>query len=199
MTPKQALEAALAESFEDADGEVVTLELGPGLSVEQLQDFERRLPGPLPGDISELLELTRGFEFEPVDEVDFLGELAWGHEAAFPHALPIAPDGFGNFWIVDIDERTGEWGPVYFASHDPPVFVVQSATLADFLTEVLNLGRPGTDSLLNQVHDEDSMRIWDENPGLVSVEQAKAGDDPVLVEFASQLDDTSLRVGQRAT
>ena len=80
-----------------------------------------------PGAVGELLEFCSGLEFMVsrwsgllIAEIDFTGRsfLAAFELDLMPGALPIAGDGCGNFWVVDM---AGTWGPIYFCYHDAPV------------------------------------------------------------------------------
>src|SRR5689334_8432785 len=62
------------------------------------------------------------------------------------------PDGFGNFWVVDVDPETGVWGAVFFACHDPSVIVVQAPDLATFLQQLLD---PKAAGALDLVQDRE--------------------------------------------
>lgn len=162
------------------------IELQPGLSAEELLALEQRLGLPLPPDMRELLAFARGFACERAGEVDFTGSLPFAFESAFPCGVPVAADGMGNFWVVDANPATGAWGPVFFASHDPPVMALQARDLAAFLAQVL---APGQSSALDQVREKAVFRIWREKPGLLTKDQALQSEDPELAAFAAQLDE----------
>ena len=52
-----------------------------------------------------------------MDVVDFTGsQCSFQHDEIFPHGLPIAADGYGNFWVIDLLPSSADWGPIYFAS-----------------------------------------------------------------------------------
>jgi cell wall assembly regulator SMI1 len=121
MTPLEIIRRAQAGTLIDEDGEVVTLELFPGLSNTELQEFANHLPCRIPPEIAELLGACRGF-YGMVEQVEFTGrDLMFEFEQAFPYGLPIAADGYGNFWVLDLHPDTTKWGPIYFACHDAPV------------------------------------------------------------------------------
>ena len=54
-----------------------------------------------------------------------------------PAGLPIAADGSGNFWVLDLTPDTVEVAPVFFHCHDAPVLLYQAPDLATFLDEVV--------------------------------------------------------------
>src|SRR5215203_452540 len=148
MTPLEIIRRAQAGTLIDEDGEVVTLELFPGLSDTELQDFANRLPCRIPPEIAELLGACRGF-YGTVEQVEFTGrDLMFEFEQVFPDGLPIAADGYGNFWVVDLLPGTTRWGPIYFACHDAPVILYQADSLERFLEELFRMFEPPHQSLL---------------------------------------------------
>jgi hypothetical protein len=121
--------------------------------------------------------------------IDFTGESeGFEYEAAFPRCIPIAHDGFGNFWVLDGSPEGAAVAPVFFACHDAPVILYQSPSLADFLAEVVNMYRPSHQSLVNDVSQDRLFHVWRKNPGTMTVAEAAQGDQ-VLRAFASTLDE----------
>src|SRR5262249_894673 len=118
------------------DGEHLELQLLPPLSQAEIGAFETRLPCPLPREVRDLLSYCRGFNGVYVDIVEFRGEGCLFEFDCFPHGLPFAADGFGNFWVVDLFPESREWGPIYYACHDAPIILYQSPSLEHFLTEL---------------------------------------------------------------
>src|SRR4051794_18131566 len=97
MTPLEIIRQAQADTLVDEDGHVVVLELLPGLSDTQLQDFADRVPCRVPVEIAELLGACSGF-YGTLEQVDFTGrDLMYGFEELFPYGLPVAADDSGNF------------------------------------------------------------------------------------------------------
>jgi hypothetical protein len=188
LKPKQILEASLNAPFVDSDGDPSPLELAPGLSEEELREFEGTLPRSLPEEIRELLRFARGFRVGAHDDVDFTGGYAFAYEDAFACCVPIAPDGFGNFWVIDVNVDTGAWGPVFYACHDPPVMAVQAPTLSAFLEQWLESARTDDQpSAIDEVHEEHAHRIWRDHPALIEVSDALASSDEALRQFAQGL------------
>jgi hypothetical protein len=190
MTPKDVIESGLKESFKDAKGNAYQLHLKPGLAQSQLSEIEERLDVPLPNEVRELLTFTSGFNFQPFGEVDFSAKEMFGFEEIIPLGLAIAADGSGNFWVVDIKKGTGEWGPVLFMSHDPPVAVIQAPDLAHFIEQVFELGRPECKSQLDSVSKAATSRIWRDDPYLLDLGVSRTVSDPALAEFSKQLPET---------
>ena len=197
MTPKELLERARAETFQDGAGRTGTLELAPGLAEEELATFQGRLPGPLPADVRALLLFARGFAVLE-ETVDFTGEIESEFAPAFPCGVPVYTDGFGSFWIVHVGPDTGEWAPVLFSPYDPPVVVVQSETLVDFLQEVFNLLRPGRVSALDRVYQA-AFDVWSCAGGLRRVAEVRDSPDPVVRAFAAGLKDEDYVADLRGT
>lgn len=190
MTAKEALENARQESFKDAKGNTHQLRLRPGFSQAQIEALEARLAVPLPKEARELLAFTSGFNFEPFGEVTLSAKEMFGLDEILPLGLTIATDGAGNDWVIDIKRDTGEWGPVLFMSHDPPVAVIQAPNLASFIEQVFDLGRPGRKSQLGSVTKTAAHRIWRDDPYLLDLGASRASSDSALAEFAKQLPET---------
>lgn len=177
-----------AEFRYEPEGEPERLELLPAMPEPEIERLAARIPCALPESIRELLEHTRGFASGPLESLEFGGLGTFEFPEVFPHAVDLAHDGFGNYWVVDLTSGSREWGPIYFACHDPPVIVFQSPNLAHFLEEVLKLGDPaGPRSELDVVHEEHAIRVWNENPGMLGIEDCLASGDPVLGRFAGTL------------
>ncbi len=168
--------------------------LMPGLSEVEIAEFQKRLSGPLPADIAELLRYSAGFDFQlnlrrtPVGFVRFAG----GDEVGFPgDALPcpisLLGDGYGNYWVVDLDAVSGKWGMVFFICHDPSVIAVQAPDVATFLLQILDPPKSNPANALAYVRKEAVTRIWKNDPWLVSVHEARASKDPTVSNFATQL------------
>jgi hypothetical protein len=190
MTPLEIIRQAQADALVDEDGRAVTLELLPGLSRSELEDFARQVPCRVPPEIAELLGACRGF-YGTVEQVDFTGrDLSFEFEAVFPYGLPIAADGYGNFWVVDLGPDTVRWGPIYFACHDAPVILYQASSLEEFLSELFRMFKPPHRSLIDDVHEDRLARVWQTNPGVLSYEQCLQSDDQILSAFARELDDS---------
>lgn len=178
-------------SFVDSDGDEIVFEPMPGLSAEEIDHFARSLPCPLPEDVRHLLAYTRGFEGVVADVVDFTGEsMLFGLEDVFLYALPIASDGFGNYWVIDLNAQSQEFGPVYFACHDAPVILHQSKTLVEFLVELFRHCTPPYESLVDDVHEDRLHNVWRKNPDVLSHAEAVQHSDQIVSEFAQSLDES---------
>ncbi len=188
-TPAEVIRDATTRSLSDRDGKPITLKLRPGMSDGEIESFAAHLPCPLPPDIRELLALCTGFEDDPIDLVDFTGrDCRFEFSDALPHGHPIAADGFGNFWVVDLLPDSTHWGPIYFACHDAPVMLYQGPTLEHFLVELFKLALPPHKSLVDDVHEDRLFHVWRKNPGVVSQQECLQSEDADIRQFARQLD-----------
>ncbi len=197
MQALDILKQARGMRLEDQDGRVEELRLLPGLTEQELRDLEASLPCPLPEEAREVLAYSRGLE-GVLESVDFAGlPGGFGMEEIFPHAIPIAHDGFGNYWIVDLISTSTSWSPIFFACHDAPVIVFQTDSFAHFLSEVVRFGNPPWKSEIDDVHEQYQSRIWRDNPGTMTYEQCLSSDDADLAAFARSLDETYLFIDLR--
>ncbi len=191
MTPIAQLESMMKEQYVTEDGDKYKVELLPGLSNDEINKLATQLPsGQIPDDIRELLKFASGFEFPGLDEVTFDGIDQFGMENIFPHSIQLAGDGFGNFWILDIDTK-GHWGNVFFVCHDPAVIVKHSENLTEFIKHVGEFGKSGAGSNLDIIHEKSVIDIWEENTGgFIDKTEAMHSTDTVLKNFAQQLPDS---------
>lgn len=190
LRPLDIVRAAEGSELSHEPGGTPTerLELLPPMEATGIETLEARIPCALPDPIRTLLQYTRGFATGPLESLEFAGLGAFEFPPVFPCPIDLAHDGFGNYWIVDLTSASTEWGPIYFACHDPPVVAYQSPDLAHFLIEALKLGAPdGPRSELDRVHEDAATRIWSVNPGMQSLEECLESGDPLLEAFARQL------------
>jgi len=191
VTPLEIIRRAQGSRVVDEDGRSVTLELLPPLSAEEFAHLEAMIPCRLPAEVRELLSFSRGFANGPWEGADFSGlthEESFGMEEVFPCSVPIAADGCGNFWVVDVTSRSAGWGPIFYACHDPPVIVFQTDDLSGFMEEFLQSGNTPQPGGLHEVHEKHAFRIWSENPGVLNHEGAIQSSDRELKSFAETLD-----------
>lgn len=173
------------------EGAMQTVKLMPGLSEAELAQFQKTLPRPMPESVREALLYAAGFDAKPIGslrgkalQLRLAGHDSFEFDQAFPKAIDLLPDGSGNFWVIDIDRETGDWGPVFYARHDPAVIVVQAPDLPTFLSQLL---RPAGSGTLESVVGEAVTRIWNDDPLLMSEADARASTDTTLSSFAKTL------------
>jgi hypothetical protein len=198
MTALEQLKSMLDQRYVSEDDDEYRVELKPGLTAQQLELLRASLPGGcLPPEIHELLAFASGFEFYGIDEVTFDGIGLFGLENIFPCSIQLAGDGFGNFWILDIDEQ-GNWGPVFYACHDPEAIIKHSNNLAEFLRHIDEYGKFGSDSHLDVIHEKTVMQVWEDKAGgFIDKQTAQISTDISLSEFARQLPDNFVIVDLR--
>ena len=189
MSPADVIRNAQSMDLIDENGEEIPLSLLPALTDSEIDDFAQSLPCTLPGDVRDLLRFCRGFEGVVADVVDFTGrDFLFGNETIFPHGLPIASDGYGNFWVIDLSPGSKAFAPIYFACQDAPVILYQSDSLSDFLTELFKACVPPHKNLIDDVHEDRLYDVWSANPGVIGYADCVASPDSVLNSFASDLD-----------
>jgi hypothetical protein len=185
---REIIEFAVEQNLIDEDQKPVRVRLLPGLSKVDLDDLAHSLPVPPSGDVRELLEFCSGIE-GTLEQIDFSGRtLREGFGADFvPYGLPIAHDGCGNFWVVDLQPGDTEWGPIYFCCHDAPVMLLQAATVNSFVNEVFKMYVPPHRSLIDDVHEDRLFDVWRKNPGVIGYANAIASEDHDIQTFAASL------------
>ncbi len=162
-----------------ASGRAITID-SPATRAE-IDDLESRC-GALPPDVRELLEYAAGFAVDGM-EVSFRAPQPFEFEGMFACSVPIATDGYGNFWVVDASSR-GAWGAVFFVVHDPPVAIIQARDVASFIDQVFDArATPAMPS------DSAIQLIWERNPYVISRAQALASQDSTVRAFAQRLDE----------
>lgn len=167
MTAKEQLKSMLQNRYESEDGDLYSVELMSGMINAEIENFKQVLPNKfLPKEIEELLRFSQGFQFGGFDDVRFNALGHFGFEEAFPVSIPLAGDGFGNFWIQDIDSK-GNWNSIYYVCHDPAVIVKHSENLAEFVGHLDEFGLKGTESNLDIIHDKITTQLCTEEEGIM--------------------------------
>ena len=183
----------------DEDGQQENLELLPPATDEEIDRLGAMLPAPLPREIREALRVSKGLANGPLESLDLVGLEPFGLEDVFPYAHSIGHDGFGNYWVVDLNAESDAWSPVFFACHDPPVIAFQCETVEAFVRDVIAMWQPGRPrSSVDEVHEDVTDRIWATNPGVMPQDEALSSADPVLRDFAAGLDPRALLVDLRS-
>jgi hypothetical protein len=187
MTAIDHIITAQQANLIDEDGEPVTLELSPALGTDQIDALQARMGQVLPEELRTLLGFCSGIE-GCLDGIDFTGaSMEFEDRDVFPGGLPIAADGYGNFWVLDITPQTTAAAPVFFACHDAPVILYQSPDLASFLAEVFRMNTPPHKSLVDDVHEDRLFNVWRRNPGVIDHSTASGSHDQLLRSFAATL------------
>jgi hypothetical protein len=187
ITPLEKLKSIQTEQYVSEDGDEYKVELKQGLTDQQINELAQELPtATIPTEIRELLKYSSGFEFYGLDDITFDGVGLFGFEEFFPYSVQLAGDGFGNFWILDIDIN-GNWGCVFYVCHDPAVIVKHSDNLTQFIEHVDNYGRNGNNSNLDIIHEKVVFDIWSKDNGVIELENARQSNDITLKNFAISL------------
>jgi hypothetical protein len=171
----------------DTDGDATHIELLPPATAQQIRELEAKLPGPLPDEIRAALAVTAGFANGPLESFALLDLEGFGLDDAFPHPYSIAHDGVGNYWILDVLPGATDWGPVFFACHDPAVIAYQSVSIEQFVKDVVAMAPDDTRSPINHVHDTVVHTLWRDHSAIIAQPTAAASPDPMLREFAECL------------
>jgi len=171
----------------DTDGEETTLELLPPATHAEVAALEASLPAPLPDEIRAALAVTTGLANGPLESFSLLDLEGFGLDEVFPHAYSIAHDGFGNYWVLDLLPDSTDWGPVFFACHDPAVIAFQAPSVESFLRDLVAAPPDAPGSPINRVHDTVVHHLWKDHSGLITQPVAASSSDPAIREFASSL------------
>lgn len=146
--------------FTDEDGENYSLEFEEGLSDNEIEDLAKLFPNnKIDEELVEILRITRGWEGYGLEQVDFSSIRQFGFVELSPNSISLGHDGFGNFWILDI-LNDGTLGQVYYACHDPAVFVKYSENLNDFLKSLVEFYESPSENYLNEIHENVVYGIW---------------------------------------
>jgi len=181
------LKAIAGQRLVDTDGDVTHLELLPPATEQQVRELEAKLPGPLPDEIRAALAVTTGFANGPLESFALLDLEGFGLDEAFPHPYSIAHDGFGNYWILDVLPGATDWGPVFFACHDPAVIAYQAPSIEQFVKDVVSMAPDDARSPVNHVRETVVHTLWRDQSALIARPAAAASPDPTLRDFAERL------------
>jgi hypothetical protein len=151
------------------------LQAGPPLAAAEVARLQAAYPVPLPADLLRLSALTSGVD--GLLDLDLTGA-RHDVEASelMPAGHPVAADGAGNFWLLDLTPDTVETAPVFYLGHDPAVLVYVAPDLGTFLEQAVD----------GRLPDDAAGHVWSSRPGAMSHEQAMTG-DVALREFAGSL------------
>lgn len=185
MTVKEQLQSLRSKSYIAENGESYQIELLPPYTDEEIEKLKNQLPNNnLPEEILQLLLYARGFKFGPLEKITFDTVNTFGFEDFFTNTIQLAGDGFGNFWILDLDEN-GKWGHVFYVCHDPAVVIKHSENLKEFILHIDEFGEKGKQSHLDQVHEKSVFDIWERNYGLIPREAMLQSHDEDIIRFAT--------------
>lgn len=163
MTNLDIIQKLRESTFTDDDGENYQLEFKDGLSDSEIDKLKQRFPNTtIDSELIQILTETKGWDGYGLDMVYFDSIDEFGFLELSANSITLGHDGFGNFWILDLD-KNGNMGKVFFACHDPAVFVVHSQTLNEYLNHLLEFYQSPDNCHLNEIREKTVMDIWGEN------------------------------------
>jgi hypothetical protein len=184
----ELLGSLAGREWTDEDGDVRRLELLSPLAEPEIDALAAEWGMPVPQEARAVLRVASGMDESPLDWVDFSGSTEAGvPEELFPRGVPIAGDGYGNYWIVDPRPGADVFGPVFFVCHDPSVVVYQCEDVGTFIEGLLEMMAPPHTGPLDFVHEQAAMEIWNGREAGMPREAALASPDEVLQAFAEPL------------
>ncbi|SDI32943.1 SMI1/KNR4 family protein [Winogradskyella thalassocola] len=152
-----------SSAFTDEDGETYTLDFKDGLTASEIENLKLLFPNhTIDNELIDILKETRGWEDYGLDDIDFSSIGQFGFTELCPNSVTLGHDGFGNHWVLDI-LNDGSLGYVYYACHDPAVFIRYADNLNDFLSSLLEFHESPTENYLNDIHDKVVYDIWKNN------------------------------------
>jgi hypothetical protein len=191
----------------DRNGIRTELIVEPGLSRDEILAMESERGVRFPPEIRDVIEFSRAFtirrdwtseEFPWVKPEGFTvtlcgegwtGYPGWAtpnSPGEVPRGLELVTDLCGNPWVIDVGPR-GNWGRVFYVSHDPPLIAYQAPDLATFLSDVFLFCTDIQSSLFIAADSEKIQQV-----PLVKAASFRHRGDPVIQEFASTLEDRDL-------
>jgi hypothetical protein len=152
------------------------LRTGPPLDAADVARLQAALPVPLPQELTTLAAQTG--QVDGLLDLDLSGgrhDVEAGE--LMPAGHPVAADGAGNFWLLDLTPDTVETAPVFFLGHDPAVLVYVAPDLATFLDR----------AVAGELPADAAGEVWSSRPGAMSYAVAVGDGDQALREFAQTL------------
>ncbi|HAA12474.1 MAG TPA: hypothetical protein DCE41_12550 [Cytophagales bacterium] len=164
MTNLEIIQQLKTATFTDEDGEDYALEFHAGLTDQAIRELQAQFPNQtLAPELQEILTETRGWVGYGPEMVAFDSIDEFGFDYLIPHSITLGHDGFGNFWVLDLDSQ-GTPGKVYYACHDPAVLVIHSQSLNEYLQHLLAFYQGPEKNHLNEVHDDTVWEVWKSLP-----------------------------------
>jgi len=163
MTNVEIIRKLKESTFTDEDGDNYQLDFQEPLTDDEIEQLKNNFPNStVDPELIEILKETKGWDGYGPEMVyfDSIGE--FGFTELSPYSITLGHDGFGNFWVLDIHSN-GTLGKVYFACHDPAVFVINSQSLNEYLHHLLEFYQKPEGAHLNEIHEKTVMTIWNEN------------------------------------
>lgn len=168
MTNLEIIQEIKQSTFTDEDGEQYQLEFQSPVSEEEIEHLRKRFPNhTIADEIVQILKVTRGWDGFGPEMVYFDAIDQFGFTELSPHSITLGHDGFGNNWILDISAN-GNLGKVFFACHDPAVFMINSQNVNQYLNHLLEFYKTPSNSHLTTIEDQTVIEAWRNNTNLIS-------------------------------
>jgi len=200
MTNLGIIKKLKESTFTNEDEGKYQLEFQTGLTDLEIDELKEKFPSQkIDSEIVAILKETRGWDGYGPEMVYFDSIGQFGFWELSSHSLTLGHDGFGNHWILDLGQD-GTPKKVFFACHDPAVFVVHSQNLNEYLKHLLAFYENPGNSYLNEIHEKTVMAIWGENK-LCRSKTEFENQNPEFKEFLKKFDGeewvvADLRIGK---
>ncbi|GHE23252.1 SMI1/KNR4 family protein [Sphingobacterium griseoflavum] len=161
MTNLEIIHTLKTSSFIDENGERYALEFHEKLTDEEIEELRKSFPNRhIDDELAAILRITRGWDSVAFKMVYFDSINEFGFWELSPNSITLGHDGFGNYWVLDIDNE-GKLGKVFFACHDPAVFIVHSQNLNEYLQHLLDFHQHPTDNYITNFQINTVSQIWE--------------------------------------
>lgn len=187
MTNLEIIKTLKESTFTGEDKENYQLDFQYGLTSSEIEELKNRFPNnKMNNELIEILKETRGWEGPGSEMVyfDSIGEFGFCELSA--NAVALGNDGTGNYWILDLDENGNE-GKVFFACHDPAVFIIHSQGLNEFLHHLLEYYQSPDESYFVEIQKNTVMAVWDKNIRCISKREFEMS-NPEFHDFLLKFD-----------
>lgn len=169
MTNLEIISELKSSTFINEDGEGYQLEFLDRLTDAEIEVLKTKFPaGFIHPEIVQILKETKGWNYWGTENVFFDSIGDFGFWELSPISLTLGHDGFGNCWVLDID-KTGQPGKVFFACHDPAVFVVHSQTINEFLGHMLEFYKTPENAHMTKIYYEITINILKQTPNVFDI------------------------------
>ncbi|MFD2970031.1 SMI1/KNR4 family protein [Sphingobacterium bambusae] len=168
MTNLEIIDTLKKTTFLDEDGESYTLDFHDQLSDLEIENLRASFPNKhIATEILEILQVTRGWDSPIFSMVYFDSIDEFGFWELSPNSITLGHDGFGNYWVLDIDSD-GSLGKVFFACHDPAVFIVHSQNINEYLQHLLDFHQNPGDNYIENFQINTVTTVWEQQNGFLS-------------------------------
>ncbi len=168
MTNLEIIHTLKKNAFLDQDGESYTLDFQAPLSDAEIEALRTSFPNnTIADELIEILRVTRGWDSPVFSMVYFDSIDEFGFWELSPNSITLGHDGFGNYWVLDIDSD-GNLGKVFFACHDPAVFIVHAQSLNEYLQQLFDFHQNPEDNYIENFQINTVMTVWEQQNDFLS-------------------------------